>query len=70
MTGEIILDDVHFAYQSRLESPVLKGVSLHIKAGSVVALVGARYVSVIHLPNYRATRLLVVRIITKLIVMC
>ena len=43
MQGNITIEDVSFAYQSRAETPVLSKVNLDIKAGSVVALVGARY---------------------------
>jgi ABC-type multidrug transport system fused ATPase/permease subunit len=38
--GSIELHDVHFAYPSRSDYPVLKGLSLEVKPGSVVALVG------------------------------
>lgn len=40
-SGEISYRDVHFAYPSRLDVPVLKGVSFDIPAGSRIALVGA-----------------------------
>nr|XP_009788669.1 PREDICTED: ABC transporter B family member 1-like [Nicotiana sylvestris] len=40
--GEIKLQDVHFAYPSRQEKLVLRGFSLTIPAGKVVALVGSR----------------------------
>jgi ABC-type multidrug transport system fused ATPase/permease subunit len=33
--------DVHFTYPSRLDTPVLKGVSFTAAAGSVTALVGS-----------------------------
>lgn len=36
----IALQDVHFSYPSRPEVPVLQGVSLQLKAGTVTALVG------------------------------
>lgn len=39
--GEISYRDVHFAYPSRPDMPVLKGVSFDIAAGSKIALVGA-----------------------------
>lgn len=38
--GEITLDDVHFAYPSRPDVPVLVGLNLQVSAGEVVALVG------------------------------
>ena len=38
---DVQLLDLQFAYPSRLETPALKQLSLHIKAGSTVALVGA-----------------------------
>lgn len=40
-SGEISYRDVHFAYPSRPDVPVLKGVSFDIPAGSRIALVGA-----------------------------
>lgn len=40
-SGEISYRDVHFSYPSRLDMPVLKGVSFDIAAGSKIALVGA-----------------------------
>ncbi|CAH2103160.1 unnamed protein product [Euphydryas editha] len=39
--GEISLEDVHFSYPSRPNVKVLQGISLHIKAGECVALVGS-----------------------------
>jgi ABC-type multidrug transport system fused ATPase/permease subunit len=39
--GGISYRDVHFSYPSRLDMPVLKGVSFDIAAGSKIALVGA-----------------------------
>ncbi|MCF6226812.1 MAG: ATP-binding cassette domain-containing protein [Xanthomonadales bacterium] len=38
--GNIALEDVTFAYPSRLDQPVLEAISLNIKAGETVALVG------------------------------
>lgn len=38
--GDIVLDQVQFAYPSRPHLPVLRGVSMHIPAGTTVALVG------------------------------
>ncbi|MBE9549648.1 MAG: ATP-binding cassette domain-containing protein [Proteobacteria bacterium] len=38
--GNIEFQDVTFAYPSRLDQPVLKDVSLQIKAGETIALVG------------------------------
>ncbi len=38
--GEITYRDVHFAYPSRKDIEVLKGINLHIEAGQKVALVG------------------------------
>jgi len=38
--GEITFDDVHFAYPSRRDIPALDGVSLTIKPGETVAVVG------------------------------
>jgi ATP-binding cassette subfamily B protein len=38
--GEIVFDGVHFAYPSRSDTPVLRGVDLRISPGEVVALVG------------------------------
>lgn len=39
--GSIDIHDVHFAYPSRKEMLILKGFSLSIPAGKVVALVGS-----------------------------
>ncbi|KAJ2777742.1 hypothetical protein H4R18_004989 [Coemansia javaensis] len=38
--GEIELDDVHFHYPTRPDVPVLRGLSLRVRAGQRVALVG------------------------------
>ncbi len=38
--GNIALEDVTFAYPSRLDQPVLEDISLNIKAGETIALVG------------------------------
>lgn len=40
LTGDISIRDVHFAYPTRADVPVLKGINLDIPAGSQVALVG------------------------------
>jgi ATP-binding cassette subfamily B protein len=40
VTGEVVLEDVDFAYPSRPEEPVLQGLSLRLEPGRVVALVG------------------------------
>ncbi|KAH6766833.1 hypothetical protein C2S52_017816 [Perilla frutescens var. hirtella] len=39
--GSIYINDVHFIYPSRKETPILQGFSLSIPAGKVVALVGS-----------------------------
>ncbi|MCF6445414.1 ABC transporter ATP-binding protein/permease [Nereida sp. MMG025] len=36
--GEVVLDDIHFGYDAA--RPILKGVSIHAKAGETVAIVG------------------------------
>jgi len=38
--GDISYNNVHFAYPSRSDLPVLKGISFHVKAGERIALVG------------------------------
>lgn len=38
--GEVRLEDVHFAYPTRPDSPVLQGLDLRLDPGEVVALVG------------------------------
>ncbi|KXS96066.1 hypothetical protein AC578_6380 [Pseudocercospora eumusae] len=39
-TGEIALQEIEFAYPSRPENPVLRGLSLSVPAGKTTALVG------------------------------
>ncbi|XP_042057956.1 ABC transporter B family member 19-like [Salvia splendens] len=39
--GSICINDVHFAYPSRTNTPILRGFSLSIPAGKVVAFVGS-----------------------------
>ena len=39
--GNISFKDVHFTYPTRQDIPILKGISLDIKAGQKIALVGA-----------------------------
>lgn len=41
ITGSIEINNVHFAYPSRKETPILRGFSLSIPAGKVVAFVGS-----------------------------
>ncbi|CAK1588203.1 unnamed protein product [Parnassius mnemosyne] len=41
VTGDILMENVHFSYPSRPNVKVLQGFSLHIKAGECVALVGS-----------------------------
>ncbi|XP_035435503.1 multidrug resistance protein homolog 49 [Spodoptera frugiperda] len=41
VVGNISFEDIHFNYPSRPDVKVLKGFSLHIKAGECVALVGS-----------------------------
>ncbi len=40
VSGNIVFKNVHFAYPTRAEKPILKGLNLHIEAGKTVALVG------------------------------
>ena len=40
LTGEVRFDAVHFHYPSRPDLPVLRGVSLDVRAGEKIALVG------------------------------
>ena len=40
LEGAVSFQDVHFAYPTRLDSPVLKGLNLDLDPGGVVALVG------------------------------
>jgi ATP-binding cassette subfamily B protein len=40
LRGDVIFDEVHFHYPSRPDLPVLRGLSLHAKAGEQIALVG------------------------------
>lgn len=40
LKGDIVFEDVHFAYPSRPDAPVLKGLNLTIPIGKSVALVG------------------------------
>lgn len=39
--GNVNFEDVHFTYPTRTDIPVLKGISLDIKAGQKIALVGS-----------------------------
>lgn len=38
--GEIEFKEVHFSYPSRMETPILRGFNLKVKAGNTVGLVG------------------------------
>ncbi len=38
--GQIVLDNIHFAYPTRKDADVFTGLSLEIEAGSTVALIG------------------------------
>ena len=40
MQGSLVLDNVEFHYQMRPDNKVLRGISLNIQSGTVVALVG------------------------------
>ncbi len=40
LKGKIAFDEVHFSYPTRDDVPVLKGISMDIKAGEKVALIG------------------------------
>lgn len=40
VAGNISFEGVHFTYPSRPDTPVLRGIDLHIAAGEMVALVG------------------------------
>jgi len=40
LTGHIVLKDIDFAYPARPDVPILKGLSLEVKPGQTVALVG------------------------------
>ena len=40
LKGEVVLENVRFAYPQRPDTPVLDGISLHIHPGETVALVG------------------------------
>ena len=39
--GNITVDNVHFAYPTKPEIPILKGVNIQVKTNQIVALVGA-----------------------------
>jgi ATP-binding cassette subfamily B (MDR/TAP) protein 1 len=41
ITGQITFSDVHFAYASRPDAPVLQGIDFSISPGECVAIVGA-----------------------------
>jgi ATP-binding cassette subfamily B protein len=38
--GEVVFEDVHFAYPTRLETSALNGVSFHVRPGEKIAIVG------------------------------
>jgi ATP-binding cassette subfamily B (MDR/TAP) protein 1 len=40
LIGEITFDNVHFAYPSRLEVPILRGMSIHMEKDKKCVLVG------------------------------
>lgn len=40
IVGDLKMNDVHFVYQQRPDNPVLKGINLHIPAGTTCAIVG------------------------------
>lgn len=40
VSGDVVLNDIHFAYPTRTDAPVLQGLTLTLGAGEVVALVG------------------------------
>lgn len=40
VSGQLRLEDVHFAYPTRLERPAIDGISLAVRAGETLALVG------------------------------
>ena len=40
LNGDIQLTDIHFAYPTRPEIPILKDLNLHFPAGKVTAIVG------------------------------
>ena len=39
--GNITVEDVHFAYPTKPDIPILKGVKIEVKTNQIVALVGA-----------------------------
>ena len=41
LTGDIQFSNVHFAYPSRLDVPILKNLSFHVQSGPTIALVGS-----------------------------
>ena len=41
MSGSVEFHDVHFKYPTRPDVPVLKGLSITVEPGQVVALVGS-----------------------------